>query len=167
MFKQILVPVDFSPPSREALDYAVALCRLGGAGVVLIHVIETIQYATPADLFGASANLGMLEEEQRRVAERELARVAARLTKRRIRTRTVIATGSPAQTIVNAARRLKVGLIVMATHGRTGLTHLLMGSVAEKVVRTSACPVLTLRPRARAAAPGRSRGSRRRKRQRP
>jgi nucleotide-binding universal stress UspA family protein len=147
VFKQILVPVDFSPASREALDHAAALARTSKAAVTLMHVVESVQYATPADLFGAAANLGMLEDEQRRVAQKELARLAARLQKRGLRVRTVLASGTPARAIVNAARRLKAGLIVMSTHGRTGFTHLLMGSVAERVVRTAACPVLTLRPK--------------------
>lgn len=165
MFKLILVPVDFSAPARDALEYAAELARLSRAGLVVMHVIETVQYATPADLFGAAANLGMLEEERRRIAEQELARLARRLGKGGRKVRTVIGTGSPAHTIVTAAARLKAGLIVMATHGRTGLTHLLMGSVAERVVRTSACPVLTLRPKARrkrAGSPRRAAGRRRR-----
>ena len=151
MIRKILVPIDFSPASHEALEYAVDLAKLVKSELVVLHVVETVQYATPADLFGAAANLGMLEQEQRRAAERELGRVEARLRKRRVKARSMLGTGSPARTIVSTARRLKAGLIVMATHGRTGLTHLLMGSVAERVVRTAENPVLTLRPKRRAA----------------
>lgn len=157
MIRTILCPIDFSPASREALDYAADFGKLVKAKLIVLHVVETIQYATPADLFGAAANLGMLEQEQRRIAQRELGRIETRLRKRRVKVRTMLGTGSPARAVVAVAKRIKASLIVMATHGRTGLTHLLMGSVAERVVRTSGSPVLTVRPkrsrRTRRAAP--------------
>ena len=151
MIRKILVPIDFSPASQEALDYATDFAKLVKAELVVLHVVETIQYATPADLFGAAANLGMLEQEQRRIAQRELARVEAGLRKRGLKVKALLGTGSPASTIIDTAKRTKADAIVMATHGRTGLTHILMGSVAERVVRTAGCPVLTLHPKKKGA----------------
>jgi nucleotide-binding universal stress UspA family protein len=143
--RKILVPVDFSVGGQEALDYAVDLFAKDGAEMVVLHVVEPVYYATPADLYGASANLSVLLEEQQRVAGEQLEKIAQRFAKRRLRVRTVLRTGAPYQMILETAEKLKVDLVVMATHGRTGLSHLLMGSVAEKVVRVARCPVLTVR----------------------
>jgi nucleotide-binding universal stress UspA family protein len=142
--RKILVPVDFSEGAQAALDYAADLFAQGGE-IVVLHVVEPLYYATPADLYGGAANLGMLLDEQQRIAKQQLAKLAQRLAKRRLRVKTVFETGVPYQTILDTAKKLKVDLIVMATHGRTGLTHLLLGSVTEKVVRSASCPVLTVR----------------------
>ena len=84
-------------------------------------------------------------EEQRASATQQLARLQARYAKRQIKLRTLLQTGTPYQAIVDTAKAVKAGLIVMSTHGRTGMKHLLLGSTAERVVRTAACPVLTMR----------------------
>jgi universal stress protein A len=150
--RRILVPTDFSPGAAQALDYAVDLARSFGAELVLLFVVEPVYYASPADLYGASANLSMLLDEQRRVGREQLDRFLAETRKRRVRCRGVVETGAPYETITGAAEKVAADLIVMATHGRTGLSHLLLGSVTEKVVRSSACPVLTLRRYDRPAA---------------
>jgi nucleotide-binding universal stress UspA family protein len=143
--KRVLVPVDFSGDSLNALAYARALVKPFKAEVMLIHVIEPIYYAAPADMYMASPNLATLIDEQQQVAARQLKRLAADLEKKGHRVRTVLKTGSPAQVIIETAQRAGIDLIVMATHGHTGLAHLFMGSVAEKVVRTATCAVLTVR----------------------
>lgn len=145
LIKQILVPVDFSPVSLQALDYAVELARPFQAGLVVLHVVEPIYYATPADLYGPSANLSMLLDEQQKAAQEQLAVLATRLAEHQVKSETCVEPGVPYQVIVDTAARRRVDLIVMATHGRTGLSHLLLGSVAERVVRSAACPVLTVR----------------------
>jgi len=143
--KRILVPVDFSKQSRKALDYAIELARPTAAQVVALFVVEPIYYAEP-DLAGAvGSTVGGLLEQQRSGAEKQLARLRARLAKRCIKLRTLLQEGTPYQAIVDTARTIKADLIVISTHGRTGLSHLLMGSVAERVVRTATCPVLTIR----------------------
>jgi nucleotide-binding universal stress UspA family protein len=91
----------------------------------------------------------MLIEEQRRLGEQQLARIGADLEKKGQRFRALIKSGSPPQQITDTAKRQHVNLIIMATHGRTGLAHMFMGSVAEKVVRTASCPVLTVRAAAK------------------
>lgn len=143
--KRILVPVDFSPASLKALAYAADFAKPLGADLCALFVVEPIYYAVP-DLAGAAAGttVGLLEE-QRRSGTRQLERLQARYAKRRIKLRTLLQTGTPYRAIVDAARSLRANLIVMSTHGRTGMTHLLLGSVAERVVRTSSCPVLTIR----------------------
>jgi nucleotide-binding universal stress UspA family protein len=143
--KRILVPVDFSEDSLKALAYARDLVKPFGAEVVVVHVVEPIYYAAPADMYMTSPNLATLLDEQQKLARQQLARIARDLEKTGLRVRAVLKTGSPAQVIIDTAKSAAVDLIVMATHGRTGLSHLFMGSVAEKVVRTAACPVLTVR----------------------
>lgn len=144
LIERILVPVDFSEVSLQALDYA---CELGapfGAALVVLYVVEPIYYATPADLYGPSANLGMLLEEQQRSAREQLAALEKSLQNRGVKVLTTLETGTPYQKIVEEADRRNADLIVMATHGRTGLSHLLLGSVAERVVRSARCAVLTV-----------------------
>lgn len=144
--KRILVPVDFSDDSLQALAYAREFAKSFRAELLILYAVEPIYYATPADMYATSASVGMLLDEQRKVGAQQLARLAADLKKRRLRCRTILKTGSPAQVIVDTARGSRADVIIMATHGRTGLAHMVMGSTAEKVVRTASCPVITLRP---------------------
>jgi len=142
---RILVPVDFSRASLKALDYAADFAKPLGAQLCALFVVEPIYYAVP-DLAGAAAGTTVgLIEEQRKAGKVQLERLQARYAKRRITLRTLLQTGTPYQAIVDTAKSLKANLIVMSTHGRTGMTHLLLGSVAERVVRSSTCPVLTIR----------------------
>jgi universal stress protein A len=143
--KRILVPIDFSRASLKALEYATGFAKPLAAELCVLFVVEPIYYAVP-DLAGAAAGTtaGLLEE-QRKAGKHHLERLQARYAKRRIKLRTLLQTGTPYQAIVDAAKSLKADLIVMSTHGRTGMTHLLVGSVAERVVRSSTCPVLTIR----------------------
>lgn len=144
--KRILVPIDLSDASLAGLDYAVELSRAMKATLLVIFVVEMLYYA--------AENLGRLLVDQQRLAEADLARLAARFARRGIELEIIVETGVPAQSITDAARKRHVDLIVMTTHGRTGFSHLLMGSVAEKVVRGAPCPVLTVptRPPKRRAA---------------
>jgi universal stress protein A len=143
--KRILIPVDFSDDSLKAMAYAREFSKPFAAELCVLYVVEPIYYATPADMYATSSNIATLIEEQRRVGAQMLARINADLKKKGARVRTLQKTGSAAQCIVDTAKSLKADLIVMGTHGRTGLVHMLMGSVAEKVVRTASCPVLTVR----------------------
>jgi len=145
VIKRILVPVDFSPPSLQALDYAVDFARPLDAEIVALYVVEPIYSVTAGDLYAPSSELTALMQEQRRQGREQLVELEARLTRRYAKIRTALEDGLAYQEIVAAASKLKADLVVMATHGRTGLSHLFMGSVAEKVVRTASCPVLTVR----------------------
>lgn len=144
--KKILVPVDFSKHSLKALDYAVEFAKAFKAELHVLFVIEPVSYATPADFYaGMATQLSSLITEQRRTASRELSQLQARLAKKGATVKTALRSGIAYQEIVDAAKKLKADMIVHATHGRTGLSHLVMGSVAERVVRTATCPVLTVR----------------------
>lgn len=142
---QILVPVDFSDVSMQALEYAVDLAKGVGAEVAAVFVVEPLYYAAPPTAYGAASQVAMMLDDQRKLGREQLAKLAATMAKRGVKLRTVLQEGTPYERIADTAKRLKADLLVMATHGRSGLTHLLMGSVTEKVVRMSPCPVLTLR----------------------
>lgn len=143
--KRILVPVDFSAASLKALDYAADFAKPLKAELCVLFVVEPIYYAVP-DLAGAAAGTTVgLVEEQRKAAVKQLERLQGRYARKGQKLRTVLQNGTPYQAIVDTAKSLKANLICMSTHGRTGMTHLLLGSVAERVVRSAACPVLTIR----------------------
>jgi nucleotide-binding universal stress UspA family protein len=156
VIKRILVPVDFSDRSLQALDYAAELGRRFGAALTVLHVVEPV---SPAPLaYGPMDDAGALLQELLRMGRRELERVAAKLRKRRVSSATVLRVGVPYTEITGTAKRSRADLIVMSTHGRTGLARALLGSVAENVVRTAMCPVLTVRdskPRPAARTPRR------------
>lgn len=143
--KKILVPVDFSKDSLRAVEYARNFAAPFEAQLLLLHVVEPIYYASPADMYAASPNLALLIEEQRKAAQRQLEQLAEKLSRGGTKVQTLLKSGSPAQVIADTAKRTKADLIIMATHGRTGLAHVLLGSVAERVVRLAPCPVLTVR----------------------
>lgn len=143
--KRILVPVDFSDTSLKALDHAIEWAAAFKAEILVLFVVEPIYYASPSDLYGSAANIGVVLQEQERIAREQMERLSVDLEKRGVTFRTTTMTGTPYLRIVEAADQQKADLIVIATHGRTGLSHMLMGSVAEKVVRTAVCPVLSVR----------------------
>lgn len=149
--KRILVPVDFSANSLQAVDYAVEFAKLWKAELQLVFVVEPLYYAMSE--FAAPA-VGELLEEQRRSGRTQLTRLEAHCAKRNVKVRALLQVGTPYRAIVDSAKQLKTDLIIMTTHGRTGVSHLLLGSVAERVVRFAGCPVLTFHPakKARRAA---------------
>jgi nucleotide-binding universal stress UspA family protein len=140
---RILVPTDFSDPADVALRYAIGFADAFGAQLHLLHVIEP----WVAQQFAASLALVPafdVEAEARARAETELGQVLTRDERERYTARLAIKTGAPFAEIVGYARREDIDLIVMGTHGRGTLSHLLIGSVAENVVRKAPCPVLTV-----------------------
>lgn len=143
--KRILVPTDFSEPSMAALDYAADLGRTLGSQLTVLFVVEPVYLATPTDMYAAIPSVDVLLVEQQRSAREQLNKLAARLQKKGIKCNAVLATGSVYQSIANTAQQMKADLVVVGTHGRTGLSHVLLGSVAERVVQTAPCPVLTVR----------------------
>jgi nucleotide-binding universal stress UspA family protein len=139
--KQILVPVDFSECSRKALRYALPFAKEFGAGISLLHVVET---AYVMGEFGAVDYVAMAADLTTE-AERQLRELAGAEIGSSAAWKIAVRQGRPATEIAEAARELEADLIVIATHGRTGLKHALLGSVAENVVRHAPCPVLTVR----------------------
>jgi nucleotide-binding universal stress UspA family protein len=145
LFRRILVPVDFSAPSRHALKIAVDLAAEHGGRVHVVHAVTPYYLAPDASPSpGAFVEPGPLIEASRNTLAKEVARVVGR---RRVKVRSEVALGEPVQVILNSARGSDS--IVMATMGRTGLERLLIGSVAERVVRHSPIPVLSVRGRKR------------------
>jgi universal stress protein A len=142
--KSILVPIDFSPPSAKALDYAVAVARLFKAKLTLLHVVEPI--ATPA--FVALSLPVMENDKLMEAAKGQLERtLKSAEVSRGLMAKLLVRCGRSFHEIADAARTLKVDLIIISTHGFTGWKHALVGSTTERVVRHAPCPVLVVRSR--------------------
>ena len=144
--RNILVPVDFSPSSKLALDYASMLAEKYSAKVRIFHAWEVPAFLRP-DLTVWSGELsGTLADSVKLAAEQAMTEfVKAANVSGRKEVTTELVSGAPAATVLSALEAGTYDLVVMGTHGRTGLSHLFLGSVAEKVVRHSKQPVLTVR----------------------
>jgi nucleotide-binding universal stress UspA family protein len=153
-YRRILWPTDFSPIAKAALPHALKIAREGGELIVL-HVVSPTAAYPPGAM--AATVWTTLEAEMRAAAKEQLDRATAIVKARAggLRIRSLLVYGSPFHQIPQVAKRLRCDLIVLATHGHTGLRHVLLGSVAENVVRHAQCPVLTVRPPR--AAPSRAR----------
>jgi len=143
--RSILVPIDFSQPSKEALKAAAGFARQFGAKLTLLNVVEPV--ATPDFAYFP---LVMENDKVTARCKEEL----EKLTKGEgiestLVEKTLVRNGVPFKEITNAARTLKVDLIVISTHGYTGLAHVFIGSTAERVVRHAHCPVLVVRAQER------------------
>jgi nucleotide-binding universal stress UspA family protein len=142
--RRILVPVDFSECSMAALEYALFLSRRFQASVDLLHVwqpprpVWTISY--PYDV--GHECLAIFEQTE---AGRQMKEFLARAERETPRVRGRLESGDPYRTILEVAEGDGYDLLVMGTHGRTGMSHLLLGSLAEAVVRRAPCPVMTIR----------------------
>ena len=157
-FRRILVPHDFSPHATRALALAADLARVHGGRLLVLHVITPFHPASDSgDSAGSLVGEDLIRSECARLETAVRATVAGKDAPR-VECRVEI--GDPFRRIADAAA--SVDSIVMATAGRTGLSHLVIGSVAEKVVRHASVPVLVVRPaRDRTTAPGSRRGGRR------
>ena len=140
---KILVPIDFSKNSKNALHYAVDFAKQFNAKIYLIYVIEPAIY--PADFSMGQVALPSVEVELNKRAEDELKNLAKSEIDPSLEVETIIKMGKPFFEIIETASELDIDLIITATHGHTGMEHLLFGSTAEKVVRKAPCPVLTVR----------------------
>lgn len=139
--KHILVPVDFSERSLKAKRYAVAFARQFGASVSLIHVVG-VNYGGGEF---AALDLAPMENELAEAAARQLKEIIEKQIPTAVPADAIVRIGRPVESIVDSARQRHADLIIMSTHGHTGLKHMLLGSVTENVVRHAACPVLVVR----------------------
>ena len=142
--RRILVPTDFSDEAKHALRSAVELARIGQSEVVLVHVIEPPVY--PVNLGIGPVVVPPLEQDLRERLAQALEQLRQQETGT-LASRVLIRDGRPFLEIVRAAADEHADLIVIATHGYTGLKHVLLGSTAERVVREAPCPVLVVRRR--------------------
>ena len=141
--QRILLPTDFSANSATATRYACELATKYDAELHLLHTLEIHPVSTPD--FGMGLALPRYAEESKAAAENALNSLLDANWSKGRKVVQAIVEGSPVKEIVSYARTQNIDLIVISTHGRTGLAHVLMGSVAENVVRTAPCPVLTVR----------------------
>lgn len=147
--ERILVPVDFSEGSRAALEYAQGLAGKFGAHIDVLHVWFTPAYISPAVAVQvARGEVETLELVARREAEQQMTSFVESVPNPdQVAISTRIEYGYEPQTIVDIAK--DYDLVVMGTHGRSGLSHLIIGSVAEKVIRQAPCPVLCMRAKSK------------------
>jgi len=140
--KNILCPIDYSIYSEKALNYAIEFAGKYGAKLFLIHVLDIRFYdINDPDLY----NVNIVDKETINKLKERLLKCVNEDTKGRISVDAIVLQGVPFTEIIKASKEYAIDLIVLGTHGRTGLSHAIMGSVAEKVVRKSPCPVLTVR----------------------
>ena len=144
--RRILLASDFSTTSRKALATAIQTAKCNRATLTILHVIAPFIPVSP-ELYTTFEAWGEIEKESRAWAQRQLDRLTASAKKAGVRAIGVLAEGGAAREIVRAANRTKAELVIIGTHGRTGLAKLFLGSVAGAVVATSRCPVMTVRGR--------------------
>ena len=139
--RRILVPTDFSDNSEAALEYAIELAGRLDAAIVLLHAFQPPALDLPE---GMIAGIADATDRILRAAEQTLASSVELHRSSKVAIETLIKHGVPWRLIVDAAAEIDGALIVMGTHGRSGLPRALLGSVTEKVVRMAACPVLAI-----------------------
>jgi universal stress protein A len=142
VLKHILVPIDFSENSKKALRYAVPLAEQFGAVITLINIIEPTVF--PSDFGFGQMSFPDVEQELIHKAEEELQAIGESVTTS-VTIKTIVKSGIPFVEVTNFADEKDVDLIIVATHGRTGVEHILFGSTAEKIIRKAPCPALVVR----------------------
>ena len=142
--KTVLVPTDFSEASESALRYGKAMAEAFGASLHVVHVMEDLlAHAWAAEVYVSS--MPQLRDEIEKESRQRLVTLLTDAERATLRAETALLAGNPVLEIIRYAKAHGVDLIVMGTHGRGPIAHMLLGSVAEKVVRKSPCPVLTVR----------------------
>ena len=142
--KTILVPTDFSGCADEALERATQVAKLTHADIHILHA-----YELPMTLVGMDVPLSLPQEfydQVRDGAKQGVDKRSAKVATEGVKATGIVVCDSPTRAILDAAVKAHADLIVMGTHGRTGMKHVLLGSVAERVVRLAPCPVMTVKP---------------------
>lgn len=142
--RRVLYASDFSTASRRAFSTAIMLANSLDARLIILHVLAPVTPTVPEQFIDA-VTIDRLEEQMREWAARQLTRLARAATKAGVTSRTMMREGDAVREITRAARATRANLIVVGTHGRRGLPKLFLGSVAERVVATASCPVVTVR----------------------
>jgi nucleotide-binding universal stress UspA family protein len=144
--RRILHPTDFSSASRPALERALGLARDSRAELIILHVMAPV-IPVVGEGYIPPQTYEAIDTAARKSAQTKLDALVARARKAGVRARGLVVEGTPHDRIVRAAKAQRVDLIVMGTHGRSGLARLFIGSVASRVVSAAACPVMTVRGR--------------------
>lgn len=152
LFRRLLVPVDFSPYSQEALDHAVFLAKRLDGELYLLHVFEPPFYPPAGRSLDVPSEVYQWIRGLKEDASKKLSDLAAVVAHQGVRIQPFLKEGVPFMVILEMAAEVDADLIVMGTHGRTGLARVMLGSVAERIVRKSPCPVYTVRPKETGAA---------------
>lgn len=148
VFRRILHATDFSTASRRALVQSLALARQNRAALQVVHVLSPVMLPVGGDFgYVPPATYEAIERQARRHAQKRMAALVGRARKAGVRASGLLLVGVPHDQVSRAARRTRADLLVIGTHGRTGISKLVLGSVAERLVRLAHCPVLTVRSR--------------------
>ncbi len=142
-FREIVVPTDFSEHSLRAIDYSIEIADKFSSHLTLVYVIEPLLQG--ADPTWTTVDLGELNKTHKNSAESQMKKIVDERIPKDVSFDTAVLFGKPFVEILKYAREENADLIVMATHGRGAISHLLMGSTAEKIVRKASCPVLTVK----------------------
>jgi len=142
--QRILYATDYSKASDRALEEAINLAKQNEAELLVVHVLEPIPYAAGEEFGGAELYL-KLEDATKRESQTSMDKLMRRLQRSKVKAESLLLRGSAHDQIVKAAKSKRADMIVIGTHGRTGLSKLFMGSVAAKVVSAATCPVVTVR----------------------
>lgn len=146
-YQTILVPTDFSPCAEKALEYAVDFARKYDSEVVLFHAVEPIETYTTVSGLEQAAFVDLVKEVQES-SKKVLEERISTLQNSGVKARYVVAVERSADAIIDFSKEHNISMICMATHGRGGLSHFLLGSTTEKVLRKSTCPVFVIRSEA-------------------
>jgi universal stress protein A len=141
--KRILIPIDFSDQSKNALEYSISVARQFNAELILVYVVEPAVY--PTDFGFGRGGISALESDMRKGGKIELEKLIESKAKGKVIARALVKTGRPFREIIKTADKEEVDLIIIPTHGHTGMENILFGSTAESVIRHANCPVLTWR----------------------
>jgi nucleotide-binding universal stress UspA family protein len=148
-FQRILVATDFSPASRPAFRVALDLARREGRRLTIVHVLPSVA-PLGVEVYISARMYDEMEKSLRRWTQRRLDSLVAQARRAGVTARALLLSGAAAhEAISRAARDARADVIVIGTHGRTGLERVLVGSVAARVIGTAPCPVLTVRARKR------------------
>src|SRR5262245_37242739 len=142
--RRVLHPSDFSRASAGAFKRAMGLAKASRAELVLAHVMS-LPVPMAGDGYIPPKIWEEMEASSRAYAQKQMDALVAKAKKAGVRVKTLLLTGVPHERIVQAARSQRADLVVMGTHGRTGLQRFFLGSVAERVVASAGCPVMTVR----------------------
>jgi len=145
MYQKIMVPLDGSQVAECVIPHIEMIAGKSGTGVELVTVIEPLVIPTRGQIALSDDDIKQIDAEGRKEAHKYLDQVALRLKQAGVNARVVILTGKAADSLVRYANNNEVDLIIMATHGRSGISKIFWGSVAEKILRATAIPVLLIK----------------------